>query len=135
MEWKIWVPIIGIALSGLITVYLKRKEQSDVRAAIKIDAEVLNLLPNTSTVREVLIKHIDDRYTQLIHEEGNAQRDPAGVSAGVFLILVAAAMCFPAVRYGDWYWWIPAIVGFPLGLLGIWGFIDSLRQKTRGERN
>lgn len=125
------ITAILVAAFGVIGVVVERwVRRPHSRDRVKIDLEILSLLPDESTSKSTLRKHIDETITRIVEIEGSERRDPTGVAAALTLLTFSAVLLFVSlVKRGSWLWLaVPATF---IGVFGVVGFTESVQKRQR----
>jgi hypothetical protein len=119
---------VAVAALTVLGVLLQLVRRPDGRhGQVKRNLELLALLPDDSSSRSRLLRHIDESVERLISNDDELRRDPTGIGIAVVFLVAACALVVVAIRSGDWWWWL--IVAF-LVLFGIVGLgQDATRRK------
>ncbi|MFJ3494838.1 hypothetical protein ACIPPJ_14750 [Streptomyces sp. NPDC086091] len=133
MDWGAFASV-GVAVVGVGGVMIERRRREPRgRERIKTDLELLELLPQDSSVIPVLRSHIEDSIKQIIEVEDKKRRDPAGVVLAIAFILIAASLFAASFINGGLYWWL-TVPGAVTGIFGLVGLAQDATKRNRDER-
>lgn len=130
MNWLAVVPMV-VAASGAVTVFLNRQyrhPRSLHRA--RLDLEIMNLLPETSRVREGLLQQTEATIERALTVGANERRDWQGVVLSAIFLCATGGLVFEAVDNGGTAWWL-VVPAFFTGSLTCSGFAQSVPKKLR----
>ncbi|MCF2531314.1 hypothetical protein [Yinghuangia soli] len=120
MKWLVLVPA-AIAVAALLSGFLNHQyRQPRGRHKVKMDLEILGLLPKDSGIRTKLLGHIDATIKGIIEVEDSRRRDWQGIWLAVVFLVTSGSLFYGASENdGDW-WWLAsgAIVAF-VGTMGL----------------
>ncbi|GAA1208428.1 hypothetical protein GCM10009675_30340 [Prauserella alba] len=100
------------------------------RARLDADVALLNALPDESTARAALLRHVDAEVERTIHDYTRRTRNPAGVALALVFLLAATACGLLALFAGAWWLWFPVVF---LGPFGVIGLIQDAFRRERDE--
>lgn len=105
MNWTVLIPVIA-GLFGLMGVVVNRPhKQPSGRHRIKMDLEILELLPEGSTERSSLQERIESDLRRIIALESGRRRDPEGIFMGCVGLAASGALYYGAsVSDEAWPW-------------------------------
>lgn len=130
MNWNTIIASAFAVIVGVIAFAREWTASQGLRSRIKADVELLDHLPNSSSMRDALTGHIDRNIARLIRQEQDLRRDRGGIAlAGVFAIITIWTVV-RALDGTDW-WWIATGVS---GVFTIAGFAVSVPKVKRDER-
>ena len=130
MNWNAVLTAAFAAIVGLTALIRDWTATQGLRTRIKQEMELLDRLPDSSSMRDELAAHIDRGIAQLVGQEQEERRDPGGIVLALFL---AAFTTWTIVRGVDGtdLWFVATAI---LGLLTIAGFAISVPKVRRDER-
>lgn len=132
-------PIAGIATAAaavLGRLLPGRSVGGRRRELILRDLDLFDRLPESSSVRQVLLEHIERSVTQLTLDETTMRRDPSGMTlAGMFLVggSLLAYVGWNA-RSWAWIWWAVGVLCLALGAFGMAQDASRAERDEKGRR-
>lgn len=108
MEWGQVIAIVGAATVAVAALSRELIAGRGVRARLRQDVELLNLLPKDSEAHELLSAHVDRAVAQLVEYDSEMRRDWSGVGAGVMVSVFAVISAIRAREGSDWFWLLVA---------------------------
>ncbi|MFJ1752213.1 hypothetical protein [Kitasatospora sp. NPDC088134] len=129
MTWAALLPLAGLVFAVLGAFLNRRHQQPRGRHRVKMDLELLALLPEESGVKDELREHIDGTLRRIIGVEGVARRDAFGIGvAALFLVVSVALFVAGALTGGAWWWFTTASL---TGAVGVLGMLASAPKRLR----
>ncbi|WP_371795618.1 hypothetical protein [Streptomyces sp. NBC_01718] len=108
MNWSWLVPVV-VAFLATIGILINRSYKNPQgRERVKLDLEILELLPQESGVRSQLLKHVETSIRRIITVEDVNRRDPAGMTAGALSVLGSGGLFYGGASNDRWWWWFAA---------------------------
>ncbi|MFB6564288.1 hypothetical protein ACFCYH_36285 [Streptomyces sp. NPDC056400] len=75
---------------------------------MKLDLEILELLPDESDVKVELQGHVESAIRRIITVEDISRRDPIAIATGVVGILGSGGLFYGGANSGGWWWYVAA---------------------------
>jgi hypothetical protein len=135
MKWDSFVQaMLALLVIGAAVLKDLSSRRSSRRDQVRHDLELLQMLPDDSSARDLLAKHVTDSVLKLIATETTLRRDPSGIFLATTMILGAPAAAFFAHRahggnaIGLWVLFVALFV------LGVRGLIESFPYRERDSK-
>jgi hypothetical protein len=107
----------------------------DPRRRVKRDLELAAMFPDGSNARSMLIAEAENRVAAIIERERWHTRDWNGVAAAIVLLGFAGLLFWGASSTENvWLRSVLATVGGILAAIGMYGFIESIIRRRRGQQ-
>lgn len=125
-------PVVASIVVGGVQITLYLLGRRSTRERLKSDLELVALLPENSPAREALLKRAEGEISQIVKEEVELTRDPAGATLAVLFLGGALVLAFTAARANP-FWWILVAV---LAVFGAVGFsLDGVKRRRDEKGN
>jgi hypothetical protein len=121
-------PAIVAVLTTLGIVINRRYRQPQGRDRVKLDLEILKLLPWQSEVRAELLSHVETSIQRIITVEDRLRRDPAGMAISLIIAMAAGALFYGGSSTGHLWWFLVAAYVLALSVVL---FYLSYRRRPR----
>jgi len=80
-------PVVASIVVGGVQITLYLLGRRSTRERLKSDLELVALLPENSPAREALLKRAEGEISQIVKEEVELTRDPAGATLAVLFLV------------------------------------------------
>jgi hypothetical protein len=130
MNWEVASSLI-VALLGLVGVWMQvRRGRAGSLGEIKQELEILAQLPESSTTRDRLLRHVEAKIDRMIEGETELRREPTGIAAGTFMIMLAMVLGYIAWTAEGWLRLL-FILAFFIGIVGAYGLVQDVPRRKR----
>ncbi|MBB5934488.1 hypothetical protein [Streptomyces zagrosensis] len=125
MSAELIVSLVIAVLTIFGGLWQARKRELRSRERAKHDAELLAALPDSSTMKDELTRHIDETIRKMIAEDSR-NHDPFSVALAIVMLLIAGGLIAAAAVNGGAWWWLTA----PAGLIAIVALPGLVMEST-----
>lgn len=125
-----WAPVIASSILSIVNVSIYFLSRTSVRDNLKLDLELVGLLPLESSARRSLLARAESSVEKMVSDESELSRDPTGLTLAVIFLGGAITLGLTAAQSNN-YWWILVTV---LGMFGLVGLSQDGLKRRRDEK-